>query len=106
MADKDVSPAVQSMKKEQTEQKKKEGGDLNQSLKQTFPASDPMSVTHSSIPSGRIDQDEAEKVARVNDDSEYRGKPLRVRIEDHIRQRPLMALGIAVAVGYLCGVTR
>ena len=103
MADKDYSPAVQSMKKEQTEQKKHERGELTRSLEQTFPASDPMSTTHSSIPSGRIDLDEARKVA---EEFEYRGKSLRVQIENYVRHRPLMALGIAAAVGYLCGISR
>jgi len=63
-----ISPAVESFKKEQAEQSKKAAkGDLNSALEDTFPASDPVSSTSTGIPAGRTDSDEAE---RVKDDKD------------------------------------
>ena len=45
------SPAVQSMRKEQAEQKKQSGkDDLDKALENTFPASDPVSATQAAVP--------------------------------------------------------
>jgi hypothetical protein len=44
------SPAVRSLEREQREQKKREDEDLEEGLEDTFPASDPVSVTSTSIP--------------------------------------------------------
>lgn len=57
------SPAVRSMKKEQSEQRTKAAkGELDKGLEDTFPASDPVSTTSTGIPAGRADAEEADKV--------------------------------------------
>lgn len=59
------SQAVESLKQERAKQDaRKQKGQLQEGLEDTFPASDPVSVTGSSIPSGRTDAAEAEKVKR------------------------------------------
>jgi hypothetical protein len=69
MPDPDKSPAVQSMKREQASQRERASkGDLETGLEDSFPASDPVSATHSSVSGGRADVDEAERVARTPDD--------------------------------------
>jgi hypothetical protein len=45
------SPAVRSLEREQRRQKDKEE-ELDEGLEDTFPASDPVSVTSTSIPGG------------------------------------------------------
>lgn len=54
------SPAVESLRKEQ--RRKPAKSDLDEGLKETFPGSDPVSVTTTSIPAGRTDRKEASKV--------------------------------------------
>ncbi|AGS21576.1 hypothetical protein NXC12_CH01805 [Rhizobium etli] len=70
------SPAVQSLRKEQAEQRKQSRkGELDKAIEDTFPASDPVSATHTSIPVGRSDVEAAERVKREPDptalDQEY-----------------------------------
>lgn len=68
MSDPHDSPAVQSMKKEQELQRESvHKGDLDQGLEDTFPASDPVSMTSSAVSSGRADTEEAERVHRDPD---------------------------------------
>ncbi|MBB4290774.1 ElaB/YqjD/DUF883 family membrane-anchored ribosome-binding protein [Rhizobium leguminosarum] len=68
MANPNESPAVQSMRKEQAEQRKQgRRSDLTQAIEDTFPASDPVSATHTSIPAGRSDVEAAERVKREPD---------------------------------------
>ena len=55
------SPAVDSLKQEQREQASRKSN-LQEGLEQTFPGSDPVSATATSIPAGRADPDEAAKV--------------------------------------------
>ncbi|GMB79848.1 hypothetical protein NN6n1_06300 [Shinella zoogloeoides] len=55
------SPAVESLKQEQRKRRTKKD-DLDEGLKETFPGSDPVSVTTTSIPAGRTDKEEASKV--------------------------------------------
>jgi ElaB/YqjD/DUF883 family membrane-anchored ribosome-binding protein len=64
MPDPKKSPAVQSMLKEQARQREnaRKGG-LDKGLEDTFPASDPVSATTTSIPAGRTDTEEAARVA-------------------------------------------
>jgi hypothetical protein len=63
-----TSPAVESMKLEQAEQRRKANkGELEIGLENTFPASDPVSVTRSDIPSGRTDTVEAQRVKHQAD---------------------------------------
>lgn len=54
------SPAVESLRKEKRKRPAK--SDLDEGLKETFPGSDPVSVTSTSIPTGRADKKEASKV--------------------------------------------
>ena len=59
------SPAVKSMKIEQAVQRKRASkGDLDTGLEDTFPASDPVSATHTAVPAGRTDADEADRVRK------------------------------------------
>ena len=68
MANPNDSPAVQSMRKEQAEQRNRaQKGELDKAIEDTFPASDPVSATHTSIPSGRSDVEAAERVKREPD---------------------------------------
>ncbi|MBY2915975.1 hypothetical protein [Rhizobium leguminosarum] len=68
MANPNESPAVQSMRKEQAEQRKQtRDGQLDKSIENTFPASDPVSATHTSISAGRSDVEAAERVKREPD---------------------------------------
>lgn len=65
MPDPDKSPAVQSMKREQASQRERASkGDLETGLEDSFPASDPISATHSSVSGGRADVDEADRVSQ------------------------------------------
>jgi ElaB/YqjD/DUF883 family membrane-anchored ribosome-binding protein len=62
------SPAVKSMRNEQAEQRSKGAkGVLNEGLEDTFPASDPVSMTSTAISSGRTDTDAADRVRREPD---------------------------------------
>ena len=60
------SPAVESLKQEQRERDPKSR--LDEGLEDTFPASDPVSVTATSVPAGRADADEASKVKEKDAD--------------------------------------
>lgn len=63
MPDPKNSPAVRSMEIEQAAQRKRASkGDLETGLEDTFPASDPVSATHTTVPSGRTDTDAADRV--------------------------------------------
>jgi ElaB/YqjD/DUF883 family membrane-anchored ribosome-binding protein len=63
MADPKLSPAVESLKQEQSRQRQKRSkGELEKGLEDTFPASDPVSVTRTTVPTGRVDQQEAQNV--------------------------------------------
>ncbi|WP_075293193.1 hypothetical protein [Pararhizobium arenae] len=60
------SPAVQSLRNERAQQSQKlNENDLHKALEHTFPASDPLSIAHTSVPSGRADTDAAELVANA-----------------------------------------
>ncbi len=64
MPDPKTSPAVESMLKEQAKQRENaRNGELDTGLEDTYPASDPVSATTTSIPAGRTDTDEAVRVA-------------------------------------------
>ncbi|MBB5665060.1 hypothetical protein [Rhizobium leguminosarum] len=68
MANPNESPAVQSLRKEQAEQQRRaRKGELDRGIEGTFPASDPVSATHTSIPAGRSDIEAAERVKREPD---------------------------------------
>lgn len=54
-----VSPAVKSLKKEQARQSTISTEEqLQKGLEDSFPASDPVSITSTAIPTGRTDADE------------------------------------------------
>ncbi len=54
------SPAVESMRREQAQQRSKSAkGQLDKGLEDSFPASHPVSTTSTAIPSGRTDADAA-----------------------------------------------
>ncbi len=68
MADSKESPAVASLKREQSKHRQKRTrSELDRALEDSFPASDPVSATRTDVPAGRVDQDEAETV-RSNPD--------------------------------------
>lgn len=74
MPDPKNSPAVQSIEIEQAEQRERVAKDgLDTGLEDSFPASDPVSATHSTTPAGRIDVDEADRVGqqRAKTDEEF-----------------------------------
>lgn len=63
-----ITPAAVSLKQEQADQRKRaEKGELDTGLEDSFPASDPVAMTSSSISTGRTDVDEAEKVKKQTD---------------------------------------
>jgi hypothetical protein len=54
------SPAVQSLKLEKSRQRSQASrGELQKGLEDTFPASDPVSTTHTAVAAGRTDPDAA-----------------------------------------------
>jgi hypothetical protein len=57
------SPAVKSFEREQAAQTKNRHNPLDEGLKDTFPASDPVAPTSTSIPTGRTDTEKAGKHA-------------------------------------------
>jgi hypothetical protein len=68
MPDPKNSPAVRSMEIEQAAQRKRAlKGDLETGLEATFPASDPVSATHTTVPSGRTDTDAADRVRQKSE---------------------------------------
>lgn len=56
------SPAVESLRQEQQQRKRRSKTELDEGLEQTFPASDPVAATITSVPTGRADTEEASKV--------------------------------------------
>ncbi|MDQ0456365.1 hypothetical protein [Rhizobium paknamense] len=63
----ETSPAVESLEHEKASQRlDKPGNDLQKGLEDTFPASDPVSITQTSQPAGRVDRDDAEHQHRMN----------------------------------------
>lgn len=62
------SPAVKAFQQDQAEQRKRASkSDLDQGLEDSFPASDPVSITNTAISSGRMDPEAADKVNRQAD---------------------------------------
>ncbi|NLS03395.1 hypothetical protein HGP14_08430 [Rhizobium sp. P32RR-XVIII] len=159
------SPAVESFKQEQAAQRRRAGkSELQKGLEDTFPASDPVSITRSTIPSGRTDADEAERtkqqpdeaavsvaqefplvdqallsrqeqqrqgkavtreelealkseVGRVTESARHlasssmrvakaEARSLAGDLEERIKERPLLAVGIVAAIAYVWGATR
>jgi hypothetical protein len=111
--DANMSPAVESLKQERARQRERTAkGALDKGLEDTFPASDPVSMTTTSIPAGRTDADTAEQV-RVNPDPTAlvpeiakEAPTLLGDIRNMVRERPLAAVGIVATVAYLWGASR
>jgi len=107
------SPAVASFEEEQARQWTEAGeAELDAALEDTFPASDPVSMTVPSIPTGRTSAEEAERV-RVNPDpadilSEISedATTLVADLRKLVRENPLASVGVVAAIAYLWGLTR
>lgn len=107
------SPAVQAYEDDKARQRERDAdGDLDTGIEDSFPASDPISMTRTSVPAGRIDSNEAERV-KIDPDPTAPpsnvGENVRTVLGDIrtiIADRPLTALGIVAAAGYLWGLTR
>ncbi len=113
------SPAVESLKQEQAAQRRRaRKSELEKGLEDSFPASDPVSITRTTIPSGRMDTDEAERVKQQPDPEavtvkqEFPGvakaktRSFLGDLEERIKERPLLAVGIVAAIAYVWGATR
>jgi ElaB/YqjD/DUF883 family membrane-anchored ribosome-binding protein len=60
------------MEIEQAEQRERAvKNDLDTGLEDSFPASDPVSATHSAVPAGRTDADEADRVRQQSTEEEF-----------------------------------
>jgi hypothetical protein len=103
------------MRREQAKQRSRQAkGDLDTGLEDTFPASDPVSMTSTGIPAGRADTDEASRVharADIEDDAagidrRSDGGQILADIKTVIRENPLTAVGFVAAIAFAWGVTR
>lgn len=108
-----LSPAVASLLNEQNLQRIRGKSSLDQGLEDSFPASDPVSQTSSSIPSGRTDLDEAEKVRLSSDNAAPTGVPASgtlprylAELDKAVRENPLTAVNIVAALAFVWGATR
>jgi len=113
MPDNGKSPAVISMEAEQARQRSLDAkGDLNRGLEDTFPASDPVSMVSTGVPSGRADTDEAARV-HGNDDAYTTGptapatnaNPIVSDLRRLIRENPLTAIGVVAAIAFIWGAS-
>lgn len=109
------SPAAISLEREQARQRMKAvKGDLDTGLEDTFPASDPVSMTSTGIPAGRADADEAKRVHSSADAyttdiaavSRKDAAKLFGDVRELIRENPLTAAGIVAAVAFVWGATK
>ncbi|MGX5722326.1 hypothetical protein [Shinella zoogloeoides] len=144
MGNNPVSPAVISLLNEQAEQTAKCKTRLDKGLEDTFPASDPVSVTHtatatgstaavaepheserlglhpSNDPSASTDDHAAELHAirrdlenlrdrfrattfDVSGTARAKASAIESRVEQIIRERPLMTVGLATALSFILG---
>jgi hypothetical protein len=115
MSDNEKSPAVVSMEADQARRRSREAkGDLDRGLEDTFPASDPISMVSTGVPSGRTDTEEA---ARVHGNADaYPAEPasavtsatktLFSKVKDLVRANPVTAVGVVAAIAFVWGVTR
>lgn len=102
-----MSPAVLSLKGEQRRQENlTENEKLDQALEATFPASDPISHSSGSVPSGRTDAEEAERVRLSNDEASETKVDIVGSIVATVRSRPVTAFAIMVGLAYVWRATR
>ena len=106
------SPAVESLQKERAAQLGRDAKtDLDSALDDSFPASDPISMSSTSIPSGRTDADRAERV-RENDPTAPASEMVQANrslfgdVGNWIAEKPIAAAAVVAAVSYLFGSTR
>lgn len=103
------------MENEQAKQRaSKTTGALDQGLEDSFPASDPVSMVSTGVPSGRADKNEADKV-HANADT-YTIEPAAAVRKDTklllgdlgklVRENPLTAVGVVAAIAFAYGATR
>lgn len=85
MSEPNNSPAVQSMREEQERQRASNSGTLDKGLEATFPASDPVSATITSIPAGRAETADAGSSARAAELAEDRDYP---RVDAALNSQP------------------
>jgi len=105
-ADPKSSPAVQAYELEKARQRERqEAGDLDKGLEDTFPASDPVSHTITSVPTGRTDPKEAERV-RADASQPQVAKNVTESVRGWIRQNPLTAVALTAAAAWILGATR
>jgi hypothetical protein len=105
-ADPKSSPAVQAYELEKARQRDEEAkGDLDQALEDTFPASDPVSHTITSVPAGRTAVEEAERVKASSRES-HSDASVPNGVRAWIRENPLTAVAVTAAVAWVLGATR
>lgn len=116
MPERNESPAVQSLRKEQKRrQRNGPASELDKALENTFPASDPASVTHTSAMGAIALEDKAgdtpgSVLARRKDQS---GSSMgsntdlgTLGIGRRIREKPIASVLAAMAIGFAFGLTR
>lgn len=116
MPERNESPAVQSLRKEQKRQQRNgPASELDKALENTFPASDPASVTHTSAMGAIALEDKAgdtpgSVLARRKDQS---GSSMgsntdlsTLGIGRRIREKPIASVLAAMAIGFAFGLTR
>lgn len=109
MTNENISPAVASLRKEQSVQRVTGKDALQEALEDTFPASDPVSMTISTIPADRAHSHESDDWgsarragASISADLNRVGADIRKTISDN----PLTAVGIVAALAFVWGATR
>lgn len=108
MADdsKSSSPAVQAYELEKERQGQEEDkGDFDKGLEDTFPASDPVSHTITSVPAGRTDPKEAERV-KASAPENQQSEDFTSSVRGWIKENPLTAVALTTAVAWIFGATR
>lgn len=107
MADEEKSPAVASLEQEQARQNAREAKDeLDEALKGTFPASDPVSMTTTSIPTRQPDAFGTKPSGAKEDRVASRGASLIDHAVAMVREHPLSAVGIVAALAFAYGASR
>jgi hypothetical protein len=108
-----ISPAVASLRKERSAQLGRDARtDLDRALEDSFPASDPISMGSTSIPSGRTDADRAERVRAEPDptapasEMAQANRSLYGDVGNWIAEKPIAAAAVVAAFSYLFGSTR
>ena len=101
MPEQNKSPAVQSLLMEQKQQRSRPANELDKALADTFPASDPASLTHTAVAGGTGLEEN-----RPGSQEQSNNKLAAFAVERRIRERPIAALLAAAAIGFVFGVTR